>query len=956
MRRLLLVSVLGVLSAGPLLAQGSAPYRYLSPLPGSKFVALGSGLIIRPGADIDPASLAKTRISVTGEKSGSHSVRLLLSDDRKTVVGNIAPALAPAERVEVSVGRGMMTVSGQAVPDYSFSFTTTARSQTPPPVSVAEESDLYAPHPPAAMARRSAGSTADTLPPDFPQITVNTSTTPAPGYFFLTVSQDVPGVGYYAMMIDNAGKVVKYKRAGNHYVYDFKIQPNGLLSYGQLHEAYWFAGGGYTTHMIFDTTLALIDSFQCGNGYTADGHDFLMLPNGHALLIAYDVQPVDMSEIVAGGNASAWVSGSIIQELDLQRNVVFQWRSWDHVPITDSYQNLKLAAFDYIHVNSLDVDQDGNIIAGARLTCAVYKLDRQSGNVTWTLGGKKNQFTFVNEHAANAPTYFYFQHDAHLLENGNMLMYDNGNGHVPANSRAVEYALDQATMTATLVWEFRHTPDIASPTQGSARRLPNGNTVVGWGSASLTGSPSVTEVRPSGEVVFELTMGPGLSSYRAYKFSMDLFAPAAQITQTELAVGNTYAFNQGDTIATGVSMTLEQGTGGYNSATVKRYELGAALPVFADAQAPSVPPRRYVMSQSGFGLFRVQVEFDSLQLAAFKPAAQATIYQRPSEGSGTFSPLTTEYDPVAHVVRATTNQLGEFVIGLPSPSSRPGVPTLVTPEDSERVNQTLPVRFRWSTYGLSPRYHLQVSEDAGFATTLIDDTTLTDSYHPWPTAMTGSLLWWRVRAQSDTGWTGWSVKRQFSLSPPFLAYQSPAGGTHIVKGTKAYVRWLDNLDEPVRIRLMKSGVRLQTINDSTASSGVYQWSVPQGLAPDTGYAIVILSRTDSTLLSAGPSFTVEDAVAGVRETSVPPAFALMQNYPNPFNPSTNLGFRIARAGPVKLTVFDILGREVARLIDEVKPAGDYEVTFDASGLATGLYLAKLQSGSNVAIRKMLLIR
>jgi len=86
------------------------------------------------------------------------------------------------------------------------------------------------------------------------------------------------------------------------------------------------------------------------------------------------------------------------------------------------------------------------------------------------------------------------------------------------------------------------------------------------------------------------------------------------------------------------------------------------------------------------------------------------------------------------------------------------------------------------------------------------------------------------------------------------------------------------------------------------------------------------------------------------------SFSLEQNYPNPFNPVTKIKFTIADFGYTILRIYDILGNEVATLVDEEKPAGNYEVEFDASGLSSGFYFYKLQAGSYLETRKMILIR
>jgi endonuclease/exonuclease/phosphatase family metal-dependent hydrolase len=85
-------------------------------------------------------------------------------------------------------------------------------------------------------------------------------------------------------------------------------------------------------------------------------------------------------------------------------------------------------------------------------------------------------------------------------------------------------------------------------------------------------------------------------------------------------------------------------------------------------------------------------------------------------------------------------------------------------------------------------------------------------------------------------------------------------------------------------------------------------------------------------------------------------FELHQNYPNPFNPSTNIGFRISDFGFVSLKIYDLLGNEVATLVNEELSVGEYEVEFDASGLTSGIYFYKLQAGDYNQTRKMIYLK
>jgi hypothetical protein len=91
-------------------------------------------------------------------------------------------------------------------------------------------------------------------------------------------------------------------------------------------------------------------------------------------------------------------------------------------------------------------------------------------------------------------------------------------------------------------------------------------------------------------------------------------------------------------------------------------------------------------------------------------------------------------------------------------------------------------------------------------------------------------------------------------------------------------------------------------------------------------------------------------------SEIPKEYALSQNYPNPFNPVTNIKFDIPKQGHVSLKVYDILGKELINLVNEVKPAGSYLVDFDGSNLASGVYYYRIEAGSYISVKKMILIK
>jgi hypothetical protein len=119
-----------------------------------------------------------------------------------------------------------------------------------------------------------------------------------------------------------------------------------------------------------------------------------------------------------------------------------------------------------------------------------------------------------------------------------------------------------------------------------------------------------------------------------------------------------------------------------------------------------------------------------------------------------------------------------------------------------------------------------------------------------------------------------------------------------------------------------------------------------------------VSGNEGTLQAWSINFGLSSQSVGIQEISgeVPGEFNLSQNFPNPFNPITSIQYSISSKQFVKLKIYDLLGREIAILVNDEKPAGTYKVEFDASQLSSGIYFYKLQSGSFVETKKMILLR
>jgi hypothetical protein len=122
-----------------------------------------------------------------------------------------------------------------------------------------------------------------------------------------------------------------------------------------------------------------------------------------------------------------------------------------------------------------------------------------------------------------------------------------------------------------------------------------------------------------------------------------------------------------------------------------------------------------------------------------------------------------------------------------------------------------------------------------------------------------------------------------------------------------------------------------------------------------GYAIKYSISSGNVGAARLVEYALEPATIP-EDRTVPRDFSLEQNYPNPFNPTTGIRFQVPSISDVKISVFDLLGREVAVLVNERKGPGSYEVKFDGSGVASGVYFYRLQAGNFVQSKKLLLLK
>jgi hypothetical protein len=513
-----LILLLILSTHSPSIALDARGYEYVSPIPGSQLVSRWNNIVIRPGGSLAGRPIDAAALSVVGSQTGAHAGRLVLSDDRRTLVFRPSRPFALGEQVRVRFDAAVTSRKGGSLPPLEFTFAVDGAEPMPPrdPIALeAAESPVTAARsrsaPPLSVPTGDLANSCTPLPTDYPLIFSLVSNQPDPGAIFVSPFGGPPAGRL--MIVDNYCKPLFYRRLRST-AFDFKRQPSGLLTY--------YCG---TQFYGLDSTYAVVDSFMMGNGYSTDVHDLQVLPDGHALLMAYNNRAVHMDSIVPGGNPNAQVAGLIIQEIDLAKNVVFQWRSWDHFLITDADTcliNLRAAYVDYVHGNAVELDTDGNLMISCRHMDEITKIDRLTGDIIWRLGSHavNNQFSFPND-----PRGFTAQHDIRRLPNGHITLFDNGNCVTPIYSRALEYELDEVNKVATLVWEYRKSPDVYGGFMGNVQRRTNGATMVGWGGTGAL--EELTDLHADGTVALSVSIGgSSMYSYRAYRFpwSTSMFA------------------------------------------------------------------------------------------------------------------------------------------------------------------------------------------------------------------------------------------------------------------------------------------------------------------------------------------------------------------------------------------------------------------------------------------------
>ncbi|TKA54730.1 hypothetical protein B0A55_13520 [Friedmanniomyces simplex] len=246
-------------------------------------------------------------------------------------------------------------------------------------------------------------------------------------YYFVTPrGWGIPDPG--PMILDSYGELVWAKHFDNKFggqAYDFMVQ----TYQGQEYLTFWLGddrvrGHGSGFYYMLNSSYDIVHRVGAANGSSADLHEFLITPQGTALLTMYQITPRDVTDFRQFDPANPedhnpnFIWECLFQEVDVATGeLVFEWRASDHVDLHDTYHGIGPGGtehdpFDWFHINSVDKDELGNFLISARYTHSITYIDGKTGDIIWTLGGRSNAFMDLSD---GFGLNFAWQHDARFV-------------------------------------------------------------------------------------------------------------------------------------------------------------------------------------------------------------------------------------------------------------------------------------------------------------------------------------------------------------------------------------------------------------------------------------------------------------------------------------------------------------------------------------------------------------
>ena len=315
---------------------------------------------------------------------------------------------------------------------------------------------------------------------------------------------------------------------------------------------------------------------------------------------------------------------------------------------------------------------------------------------------------------------------------------------------------------------------------------------------------------------------------------------------------------------------------------------------------------------------------------------------------------------VDFLVTALDRNHNESTVSNTISVTAPEAPLLATPADGA-LDQSDTVTVSWHHSSLYTAYRLQVASDPQFSNLLVDASGISDSFYVVTDMAGQQAYYWRAKTSNAAGSSSFSQAFSFTTGFPVVPVLAgpPGGATNIPLDTMLTWHMTDQADG-YQIQFARSALfnDLYIVIDTVLYDAQDTTLMVNHLNPNTRYywhvrAFNVLGSSDWSETWALRTLNVS-ALEDLVSTSL--NYELGQNYPNPFNPVSMIPYSISKPGLVSIRVYDILGREVATLVNRYLPAGRYEVQFDASRLPSGVYIYQLLTGQFRANKKLMVLK
>jgi hypothetical protein len=492
----------GLLATGGTLAATPGGKLTISPQPNTPDAS--------PQTQISILGVPRNRIrsvSVTGQSSGQHSGRLLSYSGHRGASFVLDQPLTQGEPVSVEI-----RVRGRKPIRYGFTVATLGPKQPTLNLTSTQsdklqhfvsEPDLTPPKITLNKTSKRDRGIGDVLITPLPSPVVHPESNNT-----VTIKPVGPGG---PMIFDGSGRLVWF-----HQLKPPEVATNlRLQNYKGRKVLTWWEGTvtpaafGIGSGLIANHSYNVIRVVHSGNGYPMDLHEFQLTRDGDALFTVYSPIRVHLPGTPEGTLSP--LLDAIVQEVDIKTGlVVWEWHSYGHIPLETSQATPQnSASFDAFHINAIQSLKKDRVLISARDTSGIYKVDKATGRILWTLGGKGSNFRL------GPGAQFYFQHDARQLSNGRISMFDDGAGPPQLNpfSRGLILQLNKRKHKATLVRQFARSSTTSAQSEGSLQRLPGGNVFVGFGS-----EPFFSEFSSRGRLLLDGSLPADDGTYRSYRF------------------------------------------------------------------------------------------------------------------------------------------------------------------------------------------------------------------------------------------------------------------------------------------------------------------------------------------------------------------------------------------------------------------------------------------------------